>query len=355
MQGYTRFIFKRLRRKAVPIFGYPVFKSSYFGKNFHTVLRYFIAGLVVVCVFDFARAFINSITITDNGISFNPLIDPRISKASIDILSSQSRFRSLELSLFENPTYLSLKALFALYLIVAFSKEMRISKIKVILLTVLFAVFIFSLSARASFLSAAALIIYKSYTYFSQRRLIWLWVIFFPVIIFGFFKISMMNTRIRQKTEVLIANIKSNINELKKSDSRILAWTTSLELIREKPFLGYGLHSRDKLAEEYRKNGFEYEASVHLNPHNQFLETQLAFGLPGTMLLILMLFSPLLLLKDKDYRRMYIPFFILFLCFLLFASLLNGVWGAVFFILFYCMILLQGTKAELESSLNGQF
>jgi O-antigen ligase len=136
--------------------------------------------------------------------------------------------------------------------------------------------------------------------------------------------------------------IKYNNKELvlKKVDPRFNEWLTTIELIRENPYLGVGLNSRDILADQYAKNGYPYEASIRLNSHNQFLETQLAFGVPGTIILLWMLLTPLLRRKNSWDPDLVIPFWIIVFVSMLFESILVRQWGIMFFVLFYCILMI---------------
>ncbi len=162
------------------------------------------------------------------------------------------------------------------------------------------------------------------------------------------FKISFLNERINNKISDLL--IKFNNKELvvKKVDPRLNEWLTTIELIREHPFFGVGLNSRDILANQFNKNGFPYEASIRLNSHNQFLETQLAFGIPGTLILLWMLLTPLIR-RNTWNQSLIIPFLIIVCISMLFESILVRQWGIMFFVLFYCILLIPEKPAQVLS------
>lgn len=70
---------------------------------------------------------------------------------------------------------------------------------------------------------------------------------------------------------------------------RITTWTSALELIKERPLLGYGLQgSEDALVEKYREKNFQPGIPEKYNSHNQFLETTLRSGAIGLLLLLLL-------------------------------------------------------------------
>lgn len=75
---------------------------------------------------------------------------------------------------------------------------------------------------------------------------------------------------------------------------RLMAWRTTWELIEEKPILGRGLSTvQPALEDRYRKNGaYEQVERPLINPHNQYLTYWAGLGLPGLMVLLLVVFLP---------------------------------------------------------------
>lgn len=76
--------------------------------------------------------------------------------------------------------------------------------------------------------------------------------------------------------------------------ARLLIWDSALELIREKPVIGYGLvQSKEALIEKYQEKGFQIGVKERYNAHNQYLESMLSAGIIGLLLFIGLLFYPL--------------------------------------------------------------
>lgn len=68
---------------------------------------------------------------------------------------------------------------------------------------------------------------------------------------------------------------------------RLFMWERALELIEERPLLGYGLRgARLELLESYRKNNFDLGVRGYYHSHSQYLESSLMAGIPATILLI---------------------------------------------------------------------
>lgn len=69
---------------------------------------------------------------------------------------------------------------------------------------------------------------------------------------------------------------------------RWVAWSASIDAIREKPWLGYGVQNvRMALDAQYAKNHHGLEPENRVNPHNQFLEMGIQSGVPGMLLLLI--------------------------------------------------------------------
>ena len=112
---------------------------------------------------------------------------------------------------------------------------------------------------------------------------------------------------------------------------RIYAWQTAIDLIKEKPLIGYGTGDvKSVLIDEYIKKDLTVLAKKELNPHNQFLQTAIALGCIGFLILILIFVLPLI---HSIKRQFYIyAFFIgLFLLNNLTESMLETQSGVIFY------------------------
>jgi O-antigen ligase len=130
-------------------------------------------------------------------------------------------------------------------------------------------------------------------------------------------------------------------------DPRTKSWFSAINLIKEKPVFGVGLNATNILAEEYSRQGYKTEAELRLNAHNQFLETQLTFGIPGTIILLWMLLTPLIRRKEMWNPELVIPFLIIISVSMIFESILVRQWGTMFFVLFYCLLTIPKGRTEV--------
>lgn len=122
------------------------------------------------------------------------------------------------------------------------------------------------------------------------------------------------------------------------SGGRIVAWKTSLEILRDHP-LGVGTGDvTDELLLRYKRDGEQYAYSKALNPHNQFLQAAVAFGWIGLLVLVLIFAAGF---RIALHRRDFIfgAFLMLLLLNMLFESFFEVQSGVVFFAFFYAFFI----------------
>jgi O-antigen ligase len=310
----------------IPIMGFPIFTSEKFQVKLDLLFKCFVFGILAICLFEFLRAAwitIYSIDIpVDSGIEIDGPVSP---------------FKSYRLSFLEHPTYLTIKVLFAISILLFLRRDFKMRPFFYVSFIFIFLVFVFFLSSRTGILITLLLTLLFLYYFLKKYRLHILLIVIIPLILFGAYKISTLNPRINYRTELLIKRYKTGNARLEEIDPRFTTWATTIDLIREKPLFGVGLDARDILASEYKKQGYKNEASLRLNSHNQFLETQLTFGITGTLVLLWILFSPLFRKGGISNPVIYKAFLIIIIASSLFESMLVRQWGIMFFVLFYCI------------------
>jgi O-antigen ligase len=320
----------------IPVLGFPILISDKFSNSIYLILKAFIYGLLVICIFEYGRAIWNSISFSDGTLNFNPLLDP-----------ITSRFRSDQLSFIEHPTYLSLKVLMAIAILILMKNDLRLSRIEIVAEVTLLTIFVYSLSSRTGLLIAFFLLIYFIYKLLTYFRIAYLVFFIVPLVALILFKILSLNDRVVERTGPVWKRYKEGKLNIKDIDPRFTSWFTACDIIKKHPVFGVGLDARNILTEEYKKKGYNVEASLRFNAHNQFLETQLALGIPGTLILLWMLLLPVLRRKRSWNPELIFPFLIIVFASMIFESILVRQWGIMFFVLFYCMLLIpevQSTK-----------
>ncbi len=155
----------------------------------------------------------------------------------------------------------------------------------------------------------------------------------------------------RSRASVNIDESKVDVNPL---SHRLQLWQTAWHLIKKYP-LGTGNGDiQDVLVQEYDRTGFIKASEVRYNPHNQYLQTWLAIGIPGVISLLFVFFGNAL----KPRRAPIIYFFLAGVVALngLFESVLEvqrGVLLFSFILLFFSVASQSSLSEEGKKSLRS--
>lgn len=138
-----------------------------------------------------------------------------------------------------------------------------------------------------------------------------------------------------------------NNNHTESNTVRLIVWDFSTIVINNNPFgVGTG-DAKDELYKEYRKNSFWYYADKELNPHCQFLETGVALGWIGIIILTLLVLSPLAFISTWK-NLSYLGFVMAIFVSCLFESYLERQVGVIFFSFISCVFVAQEIQRKLE-------
>ncbi|NLA48873.1 MAG: O-antigen ligase family protein [Bacteroidales bacterium] len=319
----------RLMFLLIPILGFPIFRSRHAGEKVSSLFYGYVAGITGISIFLLIRIAWLIWSDFPGGVSF-------FSWLNQDELS----YLSIGFSVLENPSYLAMKINWVLILLL-FSGRLPALRSGLVFVITLF------LSAALLFAASKAgltiwFIVILAFLIINLGKIIRNKILYCGVIVLFILAAITMSMRI-QRVNDFILTTKSRIGnenfQWKNLDQRTRVWYSAIQIIKMKPVFGTGLSkAEESLVDEYIKNGFNDEAELRLNSHNQFLEAQMTFGIAGTISLITMLSIPFFMR-----RRTYFPgltkFFILLFSFqLVFESMLNRQWGIMFFLLFYFIL-----------------
>jgi O-antigen ligase len=132
------------------------------------------------------------------------------------------------------------------------------------------------------------------------------------------------------------------------SGMRYIAWSCSMNSISDSWLFGYGTGSgKGQLINEYSENGYYEMEKLRLNSHNQYLETWLNLGIPGLLLLVILLISGFVKYYfSKDAISL---FFILLVSMnMMVESILEVAAGVIFFGFFYSLFVSRNQKPLSE-------
>ncbi len=219
------------------------------------------------------------------------------------------------------------------------------------------------LYSRMAILTALLIVvIFTIYKYKQNNKSSWLATIVFAsllVCILAQFKITDVYNRFKQLESVSVTSTQHNytsdsINvkpvEYNSASSRVILWKHAANLWLSSPstfVLGVGTGDiKDELRKNYEASGFEKGVTQNYNPHNQFLQTAVAVGIVGLLLLLTILVLPFL----KSNNNKLILFFVgIFFFNGLTESILEVQSGIIFFCLFYCLLSANQFVSETET------
>jgi O-antigen ligase len=133
------------------------------------------------------------------------------------------------------------------------------------------------------------------------------------------------------------------------SVSRLLVWKTSIQLIKENFIFGVGTGDvKTELFKKYKEKSIDQALKDHLNSHNQYLQTFVAIGSIGFILLFLSLLIPIIYGMRKR-KVLLVLFVVVFAFHLLVESMLERQAGVVFFAFFTGLLIFSGFPENDES------
>ncbi|MGM0647473.1 MAG: O-antigen ligase family protein [Bacteroidota bacterium] len=260
---------------------------------------------------------------------------------------SWNHFVYQKLSFFLHPSYYSLYLDFALavllfYFLPRSQHAGRNTRIIVISISVVIFGFIIMLSSRAGILAAFCVLMIKTIQLVVHSNLSRLLKVFLFLFAFIFLSVvTVSNKRMQSAMSNFTDNFRLDQEQLKgekrisSAQTRLLLWKSSLNVIHDHWLIGTGSgDANDEITRElihivdnpsiFTKN---------YNAHNQFLDTFVALGVIGFVLLMALLFWPLIVaIKTENYLLMALA--VLLIVHLMFESMVNRQAGVIFFSFF---------------------
>jgi len=242
-----------------------------------------------------------------------------------------------------HPSYFSLYLNFAVIILFYYLIESDKNKLKKTVLLVSL-ITLFSISIVLANSKAVILTLFLSFflagLYFGHKKgffktAILLTLSIIIVLSFFIYKTPQLYLRIYDTERILNEYIHNeNLRDYEGTSQRILIWKSSAGIIKQNLLTGVGAGDvKDILLEEYSKKNYNYIIAKSLNAHNQFIQTFIATGIFGFLVLISLFVLPLI----KSYRRKnFIYFLFLLIVFLNFLteSMLETQAGVIFFAFF---------------------
>ncbi len=258
------------------------------------------------------------------------------------------------LSFFFHPSYFSMYLNFAVIIILfaSFSDIILFNHKKYItvILLIVFSFVIFLLSSKAGIISLILIyLIYVLVIVITQKRyksgLLILTLLFLAAVIL---LTTMPSVKLR--LSVGLAAFKNNNKGIttngESSSDRIHIWGASLDIIKLHPVFGVGTGDvKDVLLDKYKEKEINFAYQQKLNAHNQYLQTYIAIGLLGFILLLLSFIIPIIYSFRHRYY-LYLLFLLLLMFNLLVESMFENQAGVVFYAFMNSFLFIIATKTQ---------
>jgi len=248
-----------------------------------------------------------------------------------------------------HPSYLSMYLIFNLIVIVYLFVHKKEKPIYLILSAIMSLLTLFIAESKAGQLSALIIIIFIAFKLIPNRfKKVAVLSSLVLVFVFGYIAKDTKRFSFFVKNLEQYSKIKEHPEIVRESTAlRILAWSASIDVIKRNPVFGVGSGDiKGELSKVYAERNYVKPLEMHMNSHNQYLETTVGQGFVGLALLFAMFLLPLFYIK-KD-PLLVQGFILLVLLSILVESMFNTQAGVIFITFFYALIISCLNPTEQE-------
>jgi O-antigen ligase len=238
-----------------------------------------------------------------------------------------------------HPSYLSMYLIFNILIIVFLFIKKQEKPIYLLLSSLISFATLFIAESKAGQLTALLIIIFIAFQLIpSKFRRLAIISSFVLVFVFGYIAKDTKRFSFFVNAMEHYSQIKAHPEKIKESTAlRILAWSASIEVIKRNPILGVGNGDiKDELSKVYAERDYNKPLEMHMNSHNQYLETAVGQGLVGLAFLFLMFLVPLFIVQQNPLLVQ--GFILLALLSILVESMFNTQAGVIFIAFFYALL-----------------
>ncbi|MGD9493072.1 MAG: O-antigen ligase family protein [Bacteroidales bacterium] len=304
-----------------------------------TILKTFVAGCIAGCLFCLSRSAYNYISETRNieeffyaklSPHFHPSYFALYLNLAILITIKQSFSKWKQMTFLHKIIRLAIISFFLLIVLLLNSKAGILITIFSVILFLL--VMLFSARKKTAGIIAIISILGLSFTFWNT--------------------VPGLKNRFIISLKSLQTYSQKTINPEDGTLQRLVIWRHSMAIIQENLMTGVGTGDvRQELDRIYMEEKFTHGAKIHLNAHNQFLQTTIAIGITG---LICLLFIIISLMTTGIRRKDSVMFFFALILFLNFQveSMLETQAGTVFTAFFISFFALKNDSPEKKKETN---
>jgi O-antigen ligase len=254
------------------------------------------------------------------------------------------------LSVLHHPTYFAMFLNLSLVILLVWQRQQRIANIPAILLSVVIIFFNWLLMSRSGIVTTIFILFLYWISLFFEKKFKGAVIILLILITGGLIAVNTSKYTMRRINTMgnFFRELAGKKQEGKTTatDSRFITWSAAIDYIKTKPLMGAGTGDvHDALDDYYRKHHLETALDKSLNAHNQFLQTWVAVGIGG-LLLLLAMFTAGLICSRKNRDLIGAGFFVICFLTMLIESTLETQSGVVFFSFFYALFITYRSKEE---------
>jgi O-antigen ligase len=295
-----------------------------------SLLRLFAISTFLYLVICYGYAFYRSLDFHTGTLVFNPHLQQ---------YTWLNYFYGLEFAIFQHTSYLSMFALFSVFIAFEAFFDSLLSKGRRyiwLFVSVVLLVSIYFLSSRALLLAAIGTVpfyLFQKFKKLGQSKYLGFGV---GLVILIFLIISLTNPRVNNFSKWRSGK---DLGDISIKDDRFVIWNSVNNILKQNLIFGVGTGDiQDELNKEYLKTGNTKLAEANTNAHNQYLEVILENGLIG-LILFLSLFGLMFYMAIKDANILYIMFLLIVFFSFMFETMLNRLAGVSFFALFSFLLI----------------
>jgi len=246
-------------------------------------------------------------------------------------------------SVIMHTSYFAMYLVFAIILLLFNDYVIRISTLRALIL--MFFILLIVLTSSKSGLFSLGIVLMSKFIYdiFIHKSYLRVFVLF-TILFFSAITIYFLLPKSFERLSEMKQNISNSRSEINTTTSRIAIWKHASKIISKHYLIGVGTGDvKDALKSEYDKQTVSEFGEKKLNAHNQYLQTFIALGLPGLLILL----SLLSVIVYFTYRHKMLDgtLFTTIISFnMLFESMLETQAGVVFIAFFLMLYLSEATK-----------
>jgi O-antigen ligase len=198
--------------------------------------------------------------------------------------------------------YIDLAFVFMYYALTVKGKELRkTEKVFIYISTPFLLVILLLLESKMGMIITALLFPAFLLKYFLPRhstfKAVATVVALLGLLVIGISKVSRFNA-----LGDVLSGKNRNVESVESNQARMYVWDAACKLIKNRPLEGYGTGDTVALMRQYQQDGMMGIYHEKLNSHNQYLQTMVAVGIPGLLILLANLFIPLVYtIKRKQF------------------------------------------------------